>query len=83
MGQKGGHLSIKLLWILQKACNRPNPKPRGFSFLYSVSKITWDLLNCFMRSIICFSMLIKKFKCFLLAIQISGNLLESDISHFL
>ena len=40
MGQKGGHLSIKLLRILQRPYNLPDLEPLDFSFLYFVSEIT-------------------------------------------
>ena len=78
MAREGEQLSIKLLWILERLYNKPSLESLDFNYLYSVSEITWDSFNSFQRSVICFSMFIKKFKCFSLAIKFSENLLESD-----
>ena len=56
----------------------PNLEPLGFNFSYFVFEITWESFNRFRRSVNYLSMLIKKFKYFSLAMQISENLLESD-----
>ena len=49
-----------------------------FSFLWSISEITWEFFNSFRESLNCFSKLTAKLSCSSLAKRTSGNFLDSQ-----